>query len=98
MSIEELLKSLKIISLRHGEDNVDRLHYFLTTNLLIAASTITAWKIFEGRAIECMSPTSFPNSWATFIVAYFKLIFNLFFLRKYPSVMEKILGDISLTT
>ncbi|MCP9264473.1 Innexin [Dirofilaria immitis] len=65
MSIEELLKSLKIISLRHGEDNVDRLHYFLTTNLLIAASTITAWKIFEGRAIECMSPTSFPNSWAT---------------------------------
>uniref|UniRef100_A0A915PWE4 Uncharacterized protein n=1 Tax=Setaria digitata TaxID=48799 RepID=A0A915PWE4_9BILA len=65
MSIEALLKSLKIIPNNYGDDNSDRLHYFLTTNLLIAASTITAWKVFEGRPMECMSPTSFPNSWAT---------------------------------
>uniref|UniRef100_A0A0R3S431 Innexin n=1 Tax=Elaeophora elaphi TaxID=1147741 RepID=A0A0R3S431_9BILA len=68
MSIEGLLKSLKLISLRYGEDNIDRLHYFLTTNLLVAASTITAWKMFEGRVLECMSPTSFPNSWATMMI------------------------------
>ncbi|EFO13516.2 innexin inx-11 [Loa loa] len=63
MSIETLLKSLKVISLKSGDDNIDRLHYFLTTNLLIAASTIVTWKMFEGSAIECMLPASLPNSW-----------------------------------
>uniref|UniRef100_A0A8R1TX68 Innexin n=1 Tax=Onchocerca volvulus TaxID=6282 RepID=A0A8R1TX68_ONCVO len=64
MSIERLLKSLKVISLNYGEDNIDRLHYFLTSNLLIAASTITAWKMYEGRPLECMAPMGFTNSWA----------------------------------
>ncbi|VDN92003.1 unnamed protein product [Brugia pahangi] len=65
MSIQALLNSLKVISKRYGEDNIDRLHYFLTANLLVAVSTITAWKMFDGKAIECMPPTTFPNSWVT---------------------------------
>ncbi|VDO69805.1 unnamed protein product [Onchocerca flexuosa] len=63
MSIEGLLKSLKVISLSYGEDNIDRLHYFLTSNLLIAASTITAWQMFEGRPMQCMTPMGFTHSW-----------------------------------
>lgn len=75
MSIEILLKSFKIINLKHGEDSIDCLHYFLTTNLLIAASTITAWKMFDGNAIECMLPIRFPNSWVT--VSCFFRKFNI---------------------
>ncbi|VDK58737.1 unnamed protein product [Gongylonema pulchrum] len=63
MSVEELLKSLKTIGKRCGEDQIDRLHYFVTANLLVAASTISAWKMLDGRALECMTPTAFPNSW-----------------------------------
>lgn len=65
MSVEGVLKSLKIIRLKYGEDNIDRLHYFLTANFLVAASTIATVKMFEGRAIECTSPTDFPKSWIT---------------------------------
>lgn len=65
MSVEGLLKSLKRLNFDHCDDYCDRMHYFITSNILVTVSTIAAWKVFESQAIQCMTPINFPKSWIT---------------------------------
>jgi len=61
--IEATLRYLHFLGARRDDDNIDRLHYFLTSNLLIVLSLLISYKQFGGRPIECATPKMFPKSW-----------------------------------
>lgn len=63
MVLESVLMSLKRLGYRNDDDGTDRLHYFVTSNILIALSILVSWKQFGGKPIECMTPPKFPGAW-----------------------------------
>ncbi|KHN77406.1 Innexin-11 [Toxocara canis] len=68
MSIERILYSLNKFAFRYDDDIADRLHYFVTSNALIVASILSAYKTFDGSALECMTPSNFGKSWIVVIL------------------------------
>lgn len=63
MVLETSLRFLTYLGFRQDDDWVDRLHNFLTSNLLLALAMLISWKQFGGKPIECMLPKMFPGSW-----------------------------------
>lgn len=62
-TLTAIITSLKYLAHRSDDDFIDRLHYFTTSNLLIALSVLVSFKQFGGRPMECMLPDYFPGSW-----------------------------------
>ena len=60
--IANLLQSFKYIGYDQDSDFTDRMHSFLTTNLLIAFAVLVSFKQFGGRPIECMTPDTFTSA------------------------------------
>jgi hypothetical protein len=46
------LSGFKFLSTRVEGDVSDQLHYYMTSNLLIALAILVSWKQFGGRPIE----------------------------------------------
>ncbi|VDP13528.1 unnamed protein product [Soboliphyme baturini] len=61
--LDTVIRSIRYLSPRNDDSDVDRLHYCLTSNVLIALSLLISYKQFGGRPIECMVPKMFPSSW-----------------------------------
>ena len=60
--IEEFLRRAAKWHGHFDRDHIDDLHV-LTSNLLIAASSLTAFKAFHGQPLECLNPPNFADSW-----------------------------------
>uniref|UniRef100_A0A915KVB9 Innexin n=1 Tax=Romanomermis culicivorax TaxID=13658 RepID=A0A915KVB9_ROMCU len=68
--IETSLKYLKFLGVRHDDDGVDRMHYFVTSNMLIVLSLLISYKQFGSRPIECLTPKMFPKSYEDYAENY----------------------------
>ncbi len=60
--VVELLKFVHFFEHHNDDDKVDRAHYVLTSNLLIALAALASWRHFQQDAIECVFPKMFPSS------------------------------------
>jgi hypothetical protein len=63
MVLESVLLGMKRLGYRNDDDSVDRAHYFVTSNILIALAILVSWKQFGGKPIECLTPPKFPGAW-----------------------------------
>uniref|UniRef100_A0A914VR40 Innexin n=1 Tax=Plectus sambesii TaxID=2011161 RepID=A0A914VR40_9BILA len=63
MVLEHMLSMLTYLSPAKNDDFVDRLHYFWTSNFLLAMMVLVSWKSFGSHPLECMFPKPFPHSW-----------------------------------
>lgn len=63
MALREVISAFHFFKLRRDDDFVDRLHYFFTTNTLVALSILVSFKQFGGQPVECVVPDEFPHSW-----------------------------------
>lgn len=61
--IQNILGTLKYLNHSQDDDFIDRLHYFLTSNILIALAVLVSWKQFGGRPMECLVPDMFSSAW-----------------------------------
>uniref|UniRef100_A0A914X5X4 Innexin n=1 Tax=Plectus sambesii TaxID=2011161 RepID=A0A914X5X4_9BILA len=61
--LETALGYLKSWGKRFDDDGIDRLHSFVTSNVLIGLAVLVSWKTFGGKPLECMFPVKFPGSW-----------------------------------
>lgn len=61
--LDTALSYLKNWGKRYDDDGIDRLHSFVTSNVLICFSILVSWKTFGGKPLECMFPVKFPGSW-----------------------------------
>lgn len=61
--IDKFLSTLQFLKFREDDDSVDRMHYFWTSNILVATSMLISWKMFGGKPIECMVPKMFSHAW-----------------------------------
>ncbi|PAV86124.1 hypothetical protein WR25_24439 [Diploscapter pachys] len=68
--IESFLGMARYLSPRQDDDAIDRMHYLVTTNILLALSVLISWKQFGGHPIECMFPSKFPGSWEQYAESY----------------------------
>ncbi|OUC44120.1 Innexin [Trichinella nativa] len=57
------LNALRFFAYRQDDSDVDRLHYWLTSNVLIALSLLVSFKQFGGKPIECLVPKMFSSAW-----------------------------------
>ncbi|PIO77662.1 hypothetical protein TELCIR_00252 [Teladorsagia circumcincta] len=65
MSVEGVLRAIRHDSGWYGDDWSDWMSHSITSNLLLAASSVISYKVFVDRPIECMPPSFFPDSWVT---------------------------------
>uniref|UniRef100_A0AC35U886 Innexin n=1 Tax=Rhabditophanes sp. KR3021 TaxID=114890 RepID=A0AC35U886_9BILA len=63
--IQFLMSMFRTFKKKYDGDEVDRACYYITSNMLIVLSCLSAYKTFSGSPIECMTPVSFPSSWIT---------------------------------
>lgn len=59
----DLLGASKTLNIRIDDDYTDRLHYFITSNMLIVLSILVGFKQFNGKPIECVMPKRFDDSY-----------------------------------
>ncbi|KRX23735.1 Innexin-10 [Trichinella nelsoni] len=57
------LNALRFFAYRQDDSDVDRLHYWLTSNVLIALSLLVSFKQFGKKPIECLVPKMFSSAW-----------------------------------
>lgn len=57
------LNTLKFFGHNSDDDYIDRLHYFVTSNTLVALSILVSFKQFGGKPIECLVPDMFSKAW-----------------------------------
>uniref|UniRef100_A0A914XKP9 Innexin n=1 Tax=Plectus sambesii TaxID=2011161 RepID=A0A914XKP9_9BILA len=68
--LETALGYLKSWGKRYDDDGIDRLHSFVTSNVLIGLAVLVSWKTFGGKPLECMFPVKFPGSWEQYAENY----------------------------
>lgn len=62
MSILTLLQRSKRWHRHFDRDLIDDFHTF-TSNILIATSSLSAFKAFHGQPLECLNPPNFADHW-----------------------------------
>lgn len=67
--LASVLTSFKYFKRKSDNDVIDKLHYSLTTNILISLSILVSWKQFGGKPIECMTPDQYPKPWEEVILS-----------------------------
>lgn len=58
----DLLGASRTLHLRNDDDYIDRMHYFITSNLLIVLSILVSFKMFNGKPMECVMAKRFDDS------------------------------------
>ena len=83
--IEAILHKLTLLGARKDSDNVDELHYVITSNLLIGLSMLVSFKQFGGKPVECAMPKSFSNSWEQVFKIFFS---NLTIFQQFNNCLD----------
>ena len=71
MSIHGIIHGVRTFSHQLDGDYVDQLHYLVTSNMLLVASSFSAYKAFGGDALDCLVPARFPGSWQAVVFSFF---------------------------
>ncbi|KAK0413613.1 hypothetical protein QR680_006903 [Steinernema hermaphroditum] len=69
-AVEYFLHNLRTFGRHVNADQLDHLHFFVTSNALVVLSSLSALKTFSGSPIECITPPMFPSSWNTYAENY----------------------------
>lgn len=68
MGVHDIIYGIRTFSKRSEGDSVDSLNYFVTTNLLVVFSGLSAYKAYAGDPLDCLLPTRFSSSWQSVFI------------------------------
>ena len=62
MFLQDILGAGRTLGARADDDYIDRINYYFTSNILIALSIATAYKMYNSKPMECILPKRFSSS------------------------------------